>query len=55
MRHAHSDEAATIENGVDDGRVADVGVPFVHWELAGNDGGSTSLIVDDRQQVARLM
>src|SRR6201995_5177797 len=44
-----------VEDGVTESRIADVSVPFVHRELAGDDGGSAAVaIVDDLQQIASL-
>jgi hypothetical protein len=51
--------AAYVNNAVEDGVtkswVADVGMPFVHWELAGDDGGSAAVaVVYDLQQITPL-
>jgi hypothetical protein len=41
-----------IEHGVGIGGVADEGMPLVHGELAGDDGGSTTVaIFEDLQQI----
>src|SRR5689334_21805215 len=45
-----------VEHRVGNGGIADVGVPVVDWQLAGDDGGSAAVpIVDDFQQIASLL
>ena len=46
----------TVEHGIGDCGIADVSVPAVDRQLAGDDGGSAAVtIVDDFQQVAPLL
>src|SRR5262252_6152473 len=48
------DEA--VEHRVGNGGIADVSMPVVDWQLAGDDGGSAAVpIVDDFQQIASLL
>ena len=46
----------TVEDSIGDGGIADVRMPFVNGQLAGNDGGSATVtVIDDLQQVAPLL
>src|SRR6476469_5404011 len=48
------DEA--VEHRVGNGGIADVSMPIVDWQLAGDDGGSAAVpTVDDFQQIASLL
>ena len=45
----------TIKYGISDGGIADVSVPVVDRQLAGDDGGSAAVtIIDGFQQIAPL-
>ena len=45
-----------VEDGIGDGWIADMGMPVLNRQLAGDDGGGASVpIVDDLQQIASLL
>jgi hypothetical protein len=45
-----------VEHGIGDGGIADVRMPVVDRQLAGDDGGGAAMaVVDDLQQVASLL
>jgi hypothetical protein len=46
----------TVEDGIGDGGLADVGVPSVDGELSGNESGPASVAVfEDFKEVAALL
>ena len=42
-----------IEDGVGDGAIPEIGMPLVHGELTGHDGGASVVaIIEDLEQIA---
>ena len=55
-RHRGARGPVTIQDGVGDGRIGDQFVPVALRELAGHDGGGTSMpVVEDLQEITLLV